>query len=103
NLPCDWISVTNVRGIRFYYKGCDQYTFGRFDLHRLRQEEAFLRRFVFLLGAERVVPAEGRCHLYNLLGDSERLSKELTREYYTEYARMRQEALERLSSANPAI
>src|SRR5712692_3885684 len=63
NLPCDWIIVTSLSEIRLYYKGCDQYTFERFDLQRLRQDEAFLTRFVFLLGAERVVPAEGRCHL----------------------------------------
>jgi hypothetical protein len=103
NLPCDWIIVTNLREIRLYFKGRDQYTFERFDLQRLRQDEASLKRFVFLLGAERVVPPEGRCHLYDLLGDSERLSRELTRKYYTDYARMRQKAFERLSSANPDV
>jgi hypothetical protein len=102
NLPCDWIVVTNLREIRLQYKGCDQYTLERFEVERLAQDETSLRRFVFLLGAERVVPAEGRCHLYELMGDSERLGKEVTREYYSEYARMRQEAFDQLRVANPA-
>jgi hypothetical protein len=103
NLPCDWIIITNLREIRLYFKGRDQYTFERFDLQRLRQDDAFLKRFVFLLGAERVVPLQGSCHLYDLLGDSERLTRDVTRKYYTDYARMRQKAFDRLSSANPEV
>ena len=67
NLPCDWIIVTSMRQTRLYHKGADQHTYERFDTERLADDEAALRRFVFLLGAERVVPRDGRCHFYDLL------------------------------------
>ena len=59
NLPCDWIIVTSMRQTRLYHKGSDQYTYERFDTDALARDEGQLRRFVFLLGAERVVPADG--------------------------------------------
>ena len=60
NLPCDWILVTNLRQVRLHYKGSDQYTYERFDTEVLARNDALLKRFIFLLGAERVVPAKGR-------------------------------------------
>jgi len=41
-----------------------------------------LRRFVFVLGAARVVPECGECHLYSLLRDSESVGRELTNQFY---------------------
>ena len=79
NLPCDWIIVTSIRQTRLYYKGTDQQTYERFDTEQLADSDAQLKRFVFLLGAARVVPETGRCHLYELLAESERVGKELTR------------------------
>lgn len=55
--------VTSIRQIRLYYKGCDQHAYELFDTERLADDENHLRRFVFLLGAERVVPAASLCHL----------------------------------------
>jgi hypothetical protein len=103
NLPCDWILVTNLRQVRLYHKGSDQYTYERFDTEVLARNDALLKRFIFLLGAERVVPAKGRCHLYDLLSDSERIGTELTREYYAEYASLRRQAFHQLCTANPTI
>jgi hypothetical protein len=104
NLPCDWIVVTSVRQTRLYHKGSDQQTYERFDTERLAADDAALRRFVFLLGAERVVPpGGGRCHFYDLLKDSERIGKELTKAFYVHYADLRQDAFERLRAANPAV
>ena len=60
NLPCDWIIVTSVRQTRLYSKGSDQQTYERFDTEELADSDAVLKRFVFLLGAERVVPETGR-------------------------------------------
>src|SRR5207302_10941423 len=57
NLVCDWYLVTNLREIRLYHKGHDQFTFERFETSAVAAEDAAFRRFVFLLGAERVVPA----------------------------------------------
>ena len=59
NLPCDWIIVTSVRQTRLYCKGCDQQTYERFDTEQLADDDALLKRFVFLLGAERVIPESG--------------------------------------------
>ncbi len=103
NLPCDWIVVTSMRQTRLYYKGADQYTYERFDTDALANEERQLKRFVFLLGAGRVVPAAGQCHFYELLNASEKVGRELTKEFYVRYAGMREDAFEHLRRANPAV
>lgn len=103
NLPCDWIIVTSMRQTRLYYKGTDQYTYERFDTERLATDDTLLKRFLFLLGAERVAPEFGPCHLGGLLTTSEKAGKELTKEFYFRYAEMRQNAFEHLCSDNPSI
>jgi hypothetical protein len=85
NLPCDWIIVTSMRQTRLYHKGSDQQTYERFDTEQLADDEAALRRFLFLLAAERVVPAAGRCHFYDLLAESEQVGRELTKKFYVSY------------------
>lgn len=103
NLPCDWIVVTSVRQTRLYHKGSDQHTYERFDTEELADSENLLRRFVFLLGAERVVPADGRCHFYDLLSESEKVGRQLTKRFYVNYADMRQDAFNRLCEDNPTV
>jgi len=56
-----------------------------------------------LLGAARVVPETGRCHLYELLTESERVGKELTKDFYLGYAKMRQAAFQQLCRDNPDV
>jgi hypothetical protein len=56
NLPCDWIIVTSMRETRLYHKGSPQNAYECFETTRLAGEPALLKRFVFLFGAERVVP-----------------------------------------------
>jgi hypothetical protein len=102
NLPCDWIIVSSIRQIRLYAKGCDQQTYERFDTEELARNEALLKKFVFLLGAERVVPVRGRCHFYELLAASQQIGKQLTKDFYVTYANMRQDAFDALSAANAA-
>ena len=60
NLRCPWILVTNIRQTRLYYKGADKQTYERFDTEALASDERQLKKFVFLLHAERMVPATGR-------------------------------------------
>ena len=103
NLPCDWILVTSIRQTRLYGKGTDQQTYERFDTEQLAESDALLNRFVFLLGAARVVPETGRCHFYDLLAESERVGKDLTKEFYLRYADMRQDAFGRLCRDNPDV
>ena len=103
NLPCDWIIVTSMRETRLYHKGSNQQTYERFETEQLADSDAALARFVFLLGANRVVPAYGECHFYNLLAESERVGRELTKQFYVGYADMRQDAFEQLSRDNPAV
>ncbi|MDZ4852862.1 MAG: hypothetical protein SGI77_26545 [Pirellulaceae bacterium] len=103
NLQCDWIIVTSVRQIRLYHKGSNQQTYERFDVAELVENEAMLRRFLFLLGAERVVPSDGQCHFYTLLAESETVGRELTKEFYVHYANIRQDAFEQLSRDNPSV
>jgi hypothetical protein len=103
NLPCDWIIVTSIRQTRLYFKGADQHTYERFDTEKLASDEGLLKKFVFLLGAERVVPASGRCHLHELLSASEKVGRELTREFYLRYAEIRESAFDHLGDTNPAV
>ncbi|MDY0166183.1 MAG: N-6 DNA methylase [Thermoguttaceae bacterium] len=103
NLPCDWIIVTSIRQTRLYGKGTDQQTYERFDTEDLAADDDLLRRFVFLLGAERVVPETGRCHFDDLRAESEQVGKDLTKEFYLRYAEMRQDAFARLCRDNPGV
>ncbi len=103
NLPCDWIIVTSMRETRLYYKGAHQQTYERFETVRLAADEALLKRFVFLLGAERVVPVHRECHLYDLLRASETVGRELTNQFYALYADIRQRVLTRLCRENAAV
>ena len=45
----------------------------------------------------------GRCHLYDLLAESEKVGRELTKEFYVRYADMRQDAFEQLCRDNPDV
>jgi hypothetical protein len=103
NLRCDWIVVTNLRELRLYHKGHDQRTCERFAIAELAADPAAAARFVFVLGAERVVPEAGEGHLDQLLRLSERAGEELTRSYYADYAELRREILAHLQSANPTV
>ncbi len=103
NLPCDWILVTSMRQVRLYYKGTDQLTYERFDVEALADNENLLRLFVFLLGADRVVPVSGRSHLYELLAESDKVGRELTKKFYIQYGDMRQDAFARLCQDNPQV
>ena len=58
-LQIDWYLVTNLRETRLYHKGHDTATFERFETAELAADDAEFRRFVFLLGADRVVAAGG--------------------------------------------
>ena len=103
NLPCDWIVVTSIRETRLYHKGSTQQSYERFETVRLVADPTLLRRFVFLLGAERVVPVTGDCHLVGLLKASESFGRELTNQFYGLYADLRQKVLTRLCRENPQI
>ena len=103
NLPCEWIIVTSMRETRLYHKGANQQTYERFETAKLASDEALLRRFVFLLGAARIVPDEGDCHLHTLLEESESVGRALTNSFYALYANIRQKVFTRLREENPSI
>jgi methylase of polypeptide subunit release factors len=103
NLPCNWILVTSMRETRLYHKGSNQQTYERFETVRLASDPALLKRFVFLLGAKRVVPEDGECHFHELLRKSETVGRELTNRFYSFYAHLRQTVFARLRTENAAI
>ncbi len=103
NLPCDWIVVTSLRELRLYHKGANQRTYERWLITDLANDDHEFKRLVFVLGAERVVPAVGRCHLYDLLDASERAGEALTQGYYADYARVRRDVLAGLTGANAGV
>ncbi len=101
-LRIDWYLVTNLRETRLYHKGHDTLTFERFETARLAADPAELRRFAFLLGAERVVPpGGGPNHLDGLLAESKRIGRELTDEFYREYRALREQTFRALRDHNP--
>jgi len=59
-----------------------------------------LKRFAYLLGAERVVQPAGGTHLDELLADSRRIGRELTNAYYHEYATLRRQTFHEIRRAN---
>ncbi len=103
NLRCDWIIITSIKETRLYHKGSDQQTFERFETETLARDEAQLKRFVFLMGADRMVNPDTPCHLYHLLTASENVERELTKEFYVQYAGMREQAFNHLCQSNPDI
>jgi hypothetical protein len=103
NLPCDWIIVTSMRETRLYHKGSPQNAYECFETIRLAGDLALLKRFVFLLGAERVVPEHRDCHLYELLRASDTVGRELTNQFYALYADIRQRVLTRLCRENATV
>ncbi|MBX7104513.1 MAG: N-6 DNA methylase [Gemmataceae bacterium] len=102
NLQIDWFIVTNFQELRLYHKGHDLQTYERFELARLALDDDELKRFVFLLGADRMLAPAGN-HLDALLAESAKIGRELTNDYYREYAELRRNAFDKLRDANPKI
>ena len=103
NLPSEWILVTSMRQTRLYHKGSDQYTYERFDHRRPSPKTMPSSGASSSCWEPRVVPAAATCHLYELLKSSEKVGRELTKEFYVRCADMRESAFERLCRANSAI
>jgi len=103
NLQIDWFLVTNMKEIRLFHKGHDLFTYERFETATLASDDTALKRFVFLLGADRVVPPTGPSHLDTLLADSHRIGRDLTVDYYHEYATLRRQTFHELCRANPDV
>jgi type I restriction-modification system DNA methylase subunit len=101
NLRLDWYIVTNLKEIRLYSKQADQFTFERFEIGRLAHDADELCRFVFLLGAERVLSPEGKNHLEELFTESKKIGRELTNKFYGEYRELRQQTFDALRKQNP--
>ncbi|HEX3151643.1 MAG TPA: N-6 DNA methylase [Gemmataceae bacterium] len=101
NFPCDWYLVTNLNEMRLYHKGHDQFTYERFYLAMIAARDDAFRQFAFLLGAPRVVLADGSCHLDTLLQDSREIGRELTNDFYREYRRLREKTFHAIRGANP--
>jgi hypothetical protein len=92
-----------MKEIRLFHKGHDLFTYERFETARLAADDTALKRFVFLLGADRVVPAAGPTHLDTLLADSHRIGRDLTVDYYHEYATLRRQTFHELCLANADV
>lgn len=100
NTPTDWYLVTNLRELRLYSKQADQRTYERFELAKLAADDAEFARFVFLLGADRLLDPAGS-HLNAVLADSAKLDRELTRQFYDEYRALRIHTFDTLRQHNP--
>jgi hypothetical protein len=99
-LQIDWYLVTNLREIRLYHKGHDTFTYERFETAQLAEDAVQRRRFVYLLGAERMLHPGGN-HLDVLLAESKKIGRELTDSYYREYRGLRERIFDTLRQHNP--
>ncbi len=99
-LQIDWYLVTNLREIRLYHKGHDTFTYERFEAAELAEDAGERKRFVYLLGAERMLHPESN-HLDALLAESKKIGRELTNSYYREYRALRERIFETLRKHNP--
>lgn len=99
-LKIDWYLVTNLKEIRLFHKGHDTHTFERFELTKLVSDDHEFRRFVFLLGAERLLAQNGP-HLNALLADSASIGQKLTRQFYQDYRDLREFLFTALRDHNP--
>lgn len=100
-LKIDWYLVTNLKETRLYYKRQDTAHYERFETTKLAESDDEYARFVFLLGAERVVGADGKNHLDALLTESRAVGRELTADYYREYRELRRKTFQALADHNP--
>ncbi len=100
-LKLNWYLVTNLKETRLYYKGQDTAHYERFETARLADNDDEFRRFVFLIGAERVVGQGGTNHLDALLAASRTVGRELTVGYYREYRELRRRTFQALADHNP--
>jgi len=96
----DWYLVTNLLETRLYHKGHDTHCFERFETLSVAQNESELKRFYFLLGADRVLDRSGN-HLDSLLVESQKIGREVTNDYYSDYRDLREGIYARLREANP--
>ena len=78
NLGLDWYVVTNMRETRIYSKQADERTYESFRIDQLAHKEEELKRFVYLLGVERVIGESGANHLDSLYAESKKIGRELT-------------------------
>lgn len=99
NQPADWYIVTNLKELRLYTKQADQRTYERFELAKLATDEGEFTRFVFLLGAERLLDPAGS-HLNAVLADSAKLGRELTAVFYDVYRTIRRNTFDALNTHN---
>jgi hypothetical protein len=99
-LQIDWYLVTNLKEIRLYHKGHDTFAYERFETARLAEDAGQRKRFLYLLGAERVLSPSGN-HLDTLLAESKKIGRELTDSYYREYRALRERTFETLKKHNP--
>ncbi len=100
NQKLDWFLVTSLTETRLHYKGADQNTYERFPLAGLAEDDAAFARFVYLLGAERVIGPAGN-HLDRLLAESRKAGTAITNAYYAEYRTLRELTFKSLPADNP--
>ncbi|WP_439623986.1 Eco57I restriction-modification methylase domain-containing protein [Gemmata sp.] len=100
-MKIDWYLVTNLKETRLYYKRQDTAHYERFETAKLADSDDEYRRFVFLLGAERVAGAGGKNHLDSLFTESRTVGRELTVGFYREYRDLRRKTFHAIRDHNP--
>jgi|GEM_PF-297385 len=100
NLGLDWYVVTNMRETRIYSKQADERTFESFRIDQLAHKDDELKRFVYLLGVERIIGESGANHLDSLYAESKKIGRELTDKFYSDYKQLRNDLFGALRTHN---
>lgn len=93
-----WVLLSNMREIRLYAFGQGRLDYERFDLARLH-EDAELRRFQLLLGADQLLGGATE----NLLKRSAQADRNITDQLYKDYKDLRGRLLQFVADQRPSI
>ena len=93
-----WVLVSNQVEVRFYAVGRGRRDYETFDLQRL-DDPVVLKRFVLLLGAERLLPGETQRLLERSLVED----KDITNALYREYRGLRDDLLQFIRDQHPEV
>ncbi|GHA13177.1 type II endonuclease-methyltransferasefusion protein [Devosia pacifica] len=93
-----WVIVSNYRQIRLYAVGYGRKDYEAFDLATMTRPENY-HRFMLLLSAENLLSGA----TLDLLKESDATQKEITKQLYAEYKKIRTELIEEIRSSDPAI
>ncbi|MFH0865879.1 MAG: DNA methyltransferase [Bacteroidota bacterium] len=96
---CKWVIVSNFLEIRLYHSS-DQGAYEKFIVTELLQPDK-LKRFLYILRKENLITEEKESVIDKLFRERQELEQTITKKFYSEYKRLRQDLFTNLKDNNP--